>query len=191
VLERLDQLPAERVAAAYRTLQAAAAEFLDRERVPASNRHLLRSADLRYVGQSYELNLPVPPAAPGRAALTELRARFLQQHERVYGHATPDEPIEVVNLRLMAVGHLQRPVAPQLENGAGTSSDHALKGTRSAYVGGRDRRAASTPVYDRYRLPAQHRIDGPAIVEEIDSTTLIPPGWVATVDAPGNLWLKH
>jgi N-methylhydantoinase A len=178
-LARLDALDWSAVAAIFDRLEAAGRETLAREGVPPAAMELIRQADLRYVGQSHELTLPLAhdPA--------DLAARFHAEHRRVYGINAPGEPIELVGLRLAAVGRIARPRLREL------AADPADKAT-----GLRTRRPVffaeaggwlDCPIYDRYRLPAQMTILGPAIVEELDSTTVIHPDQRAVVDRYGNL----
>ena len=138
---------------------------------------------MRYTGQSYERRVPVGRLSddlPGT-----LTAAFFSAHRRQYGSATRDEPTEVVNVRLSAVGAVPRPSRRQVPEG-GPSAQAGLKAERDARMPGHDGRAP-TAIYDRYRLKANNRFPGPAIVEEIDSTTLIPHGCTVNVDNYGNL----
>jgi N-methylhydantoinase A len=185
LLRPIDQLTQQEVETAYRALEKEATAALAAEGVGASHVHLLRTADLRFVGQSYELTLSCPSSTSGEPDLEALRLRFLDQHERVYGHAAKDEPIELVSVKLMGVGAVQRPVLPQVAPAGSERPTLASKGVRAV----RFAASVDTRIYDRYRLQAQQRIDGPAIIEEVDSTTLVPPDHVATTDKLGNLWL--
>ena len=115
---------------------------------------------------------------------------FHAEHNRVYGHSVPGEPVETVNLRLTALGNIVKP--PLL---ARDTAMHALQaaqlGSRPVYFGEADG-FVDCPVYDRYRLGAGMEVTGPAIVEEYDSTTVIHPGYYASVDQYGTLLLtKH
>jgi N-methylhydantoinase A len=184
-LRRIDQLTQLEVDTAYGALAKEAMAALADEGVAASHIQLLRTADLRFVGQSYELTLSFPSSKTREADVDALRTRFLDQHERVYGHAAKDEPIELVSLKLMGVGDVQRPVLPQVAAARSERPTQATKGRRTVQFAA----SVDTQIYDRYRLQAQQRIDGPAIVEEVDSTTLVPPDHIATTDRFGNLWL--
>jgi N-methylhydantoinase A len=149
------------------------------------------SADLRYVGQSSELNVPlVVPAGglPEAEALAGLAGRFAAAHEGRYGHSAPGEPVELVHLRLVA----RRPgEAPDLPGGAvrpgGPESEAIGEGTRRAYFGPEPGWLAA-PVVGRASI-AQGR-GGPLIVEDYDATTLVPPGWRAALDPHGSIVLE-
>jgi N-methylhydantoinase A len=170
---------------------ADAARVLAREGVAPARLRQVRALDLRYVGQSFELTIPLPPGPLTPARLAGLEAAFFRAHARAYGFAARGEPIEVVNVRLTAIGVVPRPRRRRVAAG-GRAARAALKGVRAVVFGsGAAGRVRRCPVYDRYRLRAGNRLPGPAIVEQVDSTTMIEPGFVATVDAFGNLLLDR
>jgi N-methylhydantoinase A len=173
-LGRLDKLFAE--------MEAEALAWLERERVPAARRSLERWLDMRYTGQNYELLVPVPEETWTAGRIDPLRDRFLAMHETAYGYAAPDEPIQVVNVRLVARG---RPDLPVLGPSARAMADvgAALRTRRPVYF--ETAGFVDCPVYDRRRLGAGHVIAGPAIIEQFDSTTLVHPGQRAEVDELG------
>jgi N-methylhydantoinase A len=142
-----------------------------------------RSADARYVGQGYEVTVPVPAGRLDAAALDRVRASFHDVYAARYGYANPTESVEVVTWKLSAVGGSPR-IA--LAKAAASSADARRKGTRRAYFP-EARGYTDTPVYDRYELAAGTSLTGPAIVEERESTTVLPPGVTATVDEYANL----
>jgi N-methylhydantoinase A len=168
-----------------------AGRVLAREGVAPGRVRQVRALDLRYVGQSFELTVPLPPGPPTAAGLAGLEAAFFRAHARAYGFAARGEPIEVVNVRLTAVGLVPRARRRRLGAG-GRDAGTALNGARPVVLGGAAGGAARRcPVYDRYRLRAGNRVPGPAIVEQVDTTTVIEPGFVATVDPFGNLLLDR
>ncbi|MGQ9682008.1 MAG: hydantoinase/oxoprolinase family protein [Anaerolineae bacterium] len=182
-LRRLDTLDAGDLTEAYQRLEAQGCEMLQREGVLPEQMSLERQAELRYVGQSYELCVPVPPGRLQQRDLFNLADSFHREHDRAYGFSAPEEPVELVNVRLSATGHIPKPSLRVLQSG---HSDQACKSRRLVYfaeAGG----YVDCPIYDRYRLGASARVDGPAVVEEIDSTTIIHPGWVGQVDHWGNI----
>jgi N-methylhydantoinase A len=161
---------------------------LDRDGVPRARRRLLRSVDLRYHGQSFELAITVPPGALGAAEIARLRAEFDRAHARAYGYAAPDDAVELVNVRLAAIGLTARPRRASVPEGPPQPAP-ARKGTRDVWfaeAGGW--RTAS--VLDRAKLLRGNVITGPAVVEEHDASTLVHPGWAATVDEHGQLRLQ-
>ena len=167
----------------YSEFEAHATRLLLREGVSRSDIRFVREADMRYTGQSYELRVPVGRLSDDLAG--ELNAAFFTAHRRQYGFATRDEPTEMVNVRLSAVGAVPRPRRRQVPQG-GPSAQAAVKAERDVRMPGHDG-PTPTAIYDRYRLKANNRFPGPAVVEEIDSTTLIPPGCTVNVDDYGNL----
>lgn len=178
----------------HAALNAHFAEFVRRGRVALEadgvgphQMAFLRSVDVRYVGQSYELPVPVPEGEWGGELEAILRERFHGEHRRAYGHAAPEEPIELVNLRLTAVGRTQKPALRPLEAPV-EPMESALRGRRALWVDGQG--PIECRVYDRYRLGPGARLSGPAVVEEFDSTVLILPGWRGTVDGYGHLLLE-
>jgi N-methylhydantoinase A len=140
--------------------------------------------DMKYVGQSFELTIPVPSnAAPAQLAAL-LAEAFGQEHERTYGHQAPDDPIQIVNLRVIArvpPAVERRPIRLEPEPGA-------KRAERRAYFGKRLGRLA-TPVIGRFELGAKPR-SGPLLVDEYDATTLVPPGCAARLDKLGNIIIE-
>jgi N-methylhydantoinase A len=181
-VRRLDALDAAAVTAMYDDMAAQATEVVRQSAVTAQIM-LVRAADARYVGQGYELTVPVPAGRLDAAALASVRARFDEVYAARYGYAAPDEPIEIVTWKLSAVGGAPR---VSLAKAPATSDRDPRTGARAAYFpecGG----FVETPVYDRYALTPGTAITGPAIVEERESTTVLPPGAAAVVDAHANL----
>src|SRR5207253_1491828 len=127
------------------------------------------AADTRYMGQAYELEVPI--AAPVTAdAVPGIVAAFHAVHERVYGYARTQQPVEFVNFRAVHTFPLPRPVVAPAARAHGTL-DEARIGDRRAYFGA----FVPTAIYERARLPLGARLAGPAIVEQTDTTTVIPP----------------
>jgi N-methylhydantoinase A len=144
---------------------------------------LARSVDARYVGQGYELTVPVPAGSLDAAALARVRAAFDEIYAARYGYANPGEPVETVTWKLSAVGAAPRVTLAKA--GAG-ERDAALKSRRRAWfpeTGG----WTDCPVYDRYALAPGTQLTGPAIVEERESTSVLPPRASAAVDEYANL----
>ncbi len=173
----------------YGAFEQQAREVLSSEGISEANISFARSVDMRYVGQSYELSVEAPARdlKPGDEA--ELNSTFFEAHERAYGYADTSEPTEVVNLRLTALGRIRRPQLRQLATG-GEDCSEAVKGLRQVYFSEAGERI-DCKIYDRYRLRCDNRIAGPAIVEEMDSTTVIHPDCHATVDVYGNLIVQE
>jgi len=166
-------------------LDAAGQARMREEGVAAREVRVAYAADMRYVGQAYELEVPI--AAPVTAgSVPDIVTAFHAVHERVYGYARAQQPVEFVNFRAVHTFPLPRPVvAPAARSGG--SLDAARLGSRPAYFG----EFVPTAIYERARLPLGVRVPGPAIVEQTDTTTVIPPGVVAIVDDAGNLRLRR
>jgi N-methylhydantoinase A len=173
----------------FGSLEREAAGWLDRERVPHNRRRLERWLDLRYAGQNYELLIPVDEVVWRQGTVAPLRRAFLSAHEETYGFAAEDEPIQVVNARLVARGVPDRPTLPRQATGVGDSKV-ALLGHRPVDFAGSGG-PLDCPVYDRARLGAGHRVAGPAVIEQFDSTTLLAPGQVMEVDPHGLLVVRE
>ena len=188
LIQRADQLDPKAASQSFEHLKAQGETALAREDIPSEDMTFVYEADMRYVGQSYELTIPLPDGELGATALPGILRRFHSEHERAYGFQASDEPVEFVALRLGAIGRIARPQMREIpQDGRDVAS--ALKTTRPAYFeesGG----FVDCSIYDRYRLEPGCEVQGPAIVEEVDSTTVIHPGYRAVVDKFGNLYLQ-
>ena len=162
---------------------AAQATAVVRDAAVATTVTLVRSVDARYVGQGYELTVPVPQGTLDAAALGRIRAAFDEIYAARYGYANPSEPVETVTWKLAAVGGAPR-VA--LAKASAQGRDGGLKGRRRAWFP-ETRGWTECAVYDRYALAPGSHVDGPAIVEERESTSVLPPGTSAAVDEYANL----
>jgi N-methylhydantoinase A len=187
VQSRLDAVDLAWLAGEQRALEDELGAWIERHGVAVTDVAFRHSADMRYVGQSYDIEVPLDPPGPdgrrpeaGDAAAAHLAAAFHKAHERVFGHADPRAPVEIVNLRVQLRG--VRPHVPLAEVPAGTGAP--ASGTRRIWLDGRPVEAG---VYERHRLGHGDRVLGPAIVEQPDTTVLVPAGDVADVDRFGNL----
>jgi N-methylhydantoinase A len=169
--------------ACLRDLDATGRARMQEEGVPDHAVEVAYAADMRYVGQAYELAVPVP-AALTREDLAGVQAAFHAVHERVYGYARAGQPAEFVNFRAVHTYPLPRPRIVPPARAVGSVAA-ARVGERRAYF--TPAGFAATPVYRRDRLPPGATVSGPAIVEQADTTTVIPPGWTAQVEESGSL----
>lgn len=187
-VQGLDGLAVTDVERLFEEMAAEATAWLEQESVPRERRRLVRAYDMRYLGQNFELTI-VPPPSRSTVDRGVLRQAFFREHERVYGYAAADEPVQVVAFRLTALGEPESLVLPPLPAAARPEPDEARVGERSVYF---DETAGfvTTPIYRRARLRAGHRVGGPAVIEQMDSTTVIPPGQDALVDAHANLLVR-
>jgi N-methylhydantoinase A len=145
-----------------------------------------RSADMRYVGQEHPVTVALPPEVFKRRSREALKRRFDEEHLQRYGTNAPEEPAEIVSLRATVTGAMKKPPLERIARGGRTPSASARRGKRSAYFAEAGK-AVSTPTYAREELRAGNRIDGPALVEEHASTTVVLPGDRLRVDGFGNL----
>jgi N-methylhydantoinase A len=150
-----------------------------------ANPILVRMADARYVGQHYEVRTTVPLGRLTKKALDAIVASFGKEHYRLFGHQKMNEPVEILTLHVTAIGTTKKIKLRHPTPGTGT----AKKGTRRVYFETSDDFAVSS-VYERSRLPVGSTIRGPAVVEELDSTTLIHPKHSARIDKFGNIIIK-
>ncbi|MCC7107024.1 MAG: hydantoinase/oxoprolinase family protein [Chloroflexi bacterium] len=183
---RLGALRWSEVAELYDEMEREGLEVLAASGVPASETTLIRSADMRYVGQGYEVRVPVPIGPLTNATEPLLRESFETVYRRLYQRVGPAVGAEVVNWRLVVSGPRPEVKLREADSSLSANATGALKGHRDVYV--REHRDfRSVPVYDRYRLGAGATFDGPAIVEERESTVVIGPGGRATIDEFRNL----
>jgi N-methylhydantoinase A len=176
---RLDETAPDVWEGVFHQIERELVSQLEREGVPAAHAVLHHWMDLRYVGQNYEIEVPVEDADDG----VTIRRRFDEIHHRLYEYTT-DESIEGVNLRVAAI--VATNAVPPAGEGTGTAAPGPTR-ERRAYHGGR---WLATPVYARDALPPGREIGGPAMVEDAWSTILVPPGLRFHGDAEGHLWIE-
>lgn len=166
------------VAAVYEKLQEGARRTLMAEGVAPERIELQAAADVRYVGQLHELTLPVEPDSLASEGLQPTVEAFHAEHKRLYGFNVPTDPVMITTLRLRAIGRTER---PRFSTGGPAGTAHAVKPVRRAYfgeIGG----FVDCPVYVRYDLRGRSGVDGPAIIEQKDTTILALPGQTIRID---------
>jgi len=186
-LKPLAGLDADGLGGALDGLETALRALLAEEGVAEADVAITRELEMCYVGQSYHLRVPAPAQIDGAAA-SRLADAFHARHEASYGFANRREPVQIVNLRVIAIGRVERPRIKELAP-ARDPVERARKGEREVWfdeAGGRVR----CPLYDRSRLLRGDEIRGPAIVEQMDTTIVVSPGTRARVDRFGNLELR-
>ena len=156
--------------------------------IEANDQRVALSVDMRYAGQNYKLSVSLPAGPVTRATIDALATGFAAAHQRLYGFVADEEPMQLVTFRAEATGIVRKAdLRPSAD--AGRDPHEAELARRDVWLretGG----FVSCPVYDRERLRAGNRIEGPAIVEQMDATTLIAPGTTATVNPYLNLRLE-
>ena len=145
-----------------------------------------RQADARYVGQGYELRIPMPAGTIDAGSLAASFDAFHRQHEVEYGHSFAESPIELVNVRVTAIGETPKVGRPRSPTG-GALADALVKRDNTVFRVGQDLREFPTAFYLREKLPIDEAVTGPVIVLQKDSTTVVPPGFTVRADVHGNL----
>ncbi|MBW2057735.1 MAG: hydantoinase/oxoprolinase family protein [Deltaproteobacteria bacterium] len=169
----------------FKEMEGRALEQLKREGFSGSSVLLMRSADMRYVRQAYELSVPVKGGSLGPRDVSRVVERFHGLHEKAYGYARRRESVEFVNLRVVALGKL--PELCLTERTPPLRETAAPVDRRDVFFEGA---AVETPVYLRDDLVQGQEISGPAVIEQMDSTILVPPQYQAVADRYGNLSIR-
>ena len=179
----LARVAPEEIAAMFDRLAVRACADLQHDGFAPGQIHIQRALDLRYAGQGYEVTLacddPIEAAA--------LRARFDQEHKALFGHMAPEEPVEIVSYRVRGVGVVP-PVELPTFTPAGTTLQDALRETRTVRFDGV---VMDCPVYRRELIDVGLTVGGPAILDQLDCTTVIYPGQAARVDRWKNLIVEE
>ena len=186
IFERLATVPWDKVAGLFREMEALGRQAVSRSSYPAQHVLVERAADMRYAGQEHAVTVSLPDPLFAAADRDGIKRAFDAVHLQRYGTSAPDEPAELVSLRLTVLGELPKPPWTTVERGEGADRPPAARQRRPVYF----RQAAGfvdTPVYDRARLRAGDALAGPALIEEHASTTVIAPGDRLEVDRFGNL----
>jgi N-methylhydantoinase A len=185
---RLGQADTAVIAALYDEMEAQGRQVLLRSGAREDQIRFARSADLRYVGQFNEVEVPCPDGPVTPVLLDALAAAFHDRHEQTFAFSMQNRPIEVVYLRVRALAATAPVHLREISAGA-EQADGARKADRRCYFG----RAAGwrmTPIYEGAALTSGNRIAGPALIEETSSTILVPDGAHAQVDQFGNYLIQ-
>lgn len=173
------------MSAVYADLEREARETLERDGIEPERIRLVREADIRYVGQSMEVRVAAPSGTIDKTFLGRLLEAFHAAHLRTFGYNySGRQKTEIVNFCVSGFGLIQRPAIPKLERPIGAAPRMT---TRPVYFGGK---FFETPVYERASLPASYHINGPAVVEEFGSTTVVFPSQILEVDPHGVLIIR-
>ncbi len=179
----LDMAALPRILGSFARLEGEARRWLTDDQRFAGDARLLPSADMRYRGQSFEIEVPLRPEWLAQGNLPAMADAFHAEHERIYGHADRGAPIQAISLRMVIAGAVPAPRFPEQER----ACDEAVPASEvSVFLDGVRHRA---PLFRRDALRHGHRIAGPCIVAQEDSTSCIPPGLAGEVDRYGNLRL--
>jgi N-methylhydantoinase A len=179
---------ASEVAAAFDGLAGRAEAWFAHEGIAEADRHLTRTADMRYAGQNYELPVPLPEGPVTEATIATLAEDFAEAHRQRYGFVAEGEPVQLVTLRLEATGRVRKAVLKSYPD-AGPDASGAVIGEREVWFPEAGA-FVRTPIYSRDALKPGNRFIGPAIVEQMDATTVVLPGMHTHVDPYLNLILE-
>src|SRR5262249_3098477 len=175
-------------AAAFAALDSRAAAWFAQENIAVDLRRLPRTVDMRYTRQNYELAVPLPDGPLTARTLDLLSAGFAEAHQRMYGFLAEEEPVQMVAYRLEATGLVAKAAMAQARM-SGPDASGAIRERRDVWIA-EEGRSVACPIYDRDLLRPGDRFLGPAIVEQMDATTLVPPGMTTSVDKYLNLILE-
>jgi len=182
-IQRQEQIDVASVTEIYRNLEALGVKDLDRENVPEDSRMFVRTCDMRYFGQAFELSIPVPDGNLSSSDIINVAEGFHRQHLQIYGHCMKEDEIEFVNYRVSAVGTMRKPNLGEKKKWV-TGLERIATFESSAVFDGKH---YPTPVFDRNSLEEGQYIDGPAIIGEMGSTIVVYPGQKAHVDTWKNI----
>jgi N-methylhydantoinase A len=182
----LSEADPEHVAGILDDLGGRADAWLESEGIAADTRSITHTADMRYHGQGYEIPVSIDPGEIRSVGVADLEERFNGLHEQLYGFRMHGTAAEIVNLRAVGFGSVPKPDLP-LGEPSGTDASAAVVDTHQVWFDGEQ---YATTIYDRAHLKPQMRFEGPAIVTEFDSTTVVLPGYVAEVDVNFNILIN-
>ena len=187
ILRPSDELEVSELNSRFAEMEAEAAATMEREGVAEDDVVLVRVADVRYLGQGFELEAPVGAGELDDDDLAQVYERFHEAHTQLYGYAQRDSRMEIVNLRLTSLARMPRPRLEAESNGRRVGGI-AETATRPVYF---HNEPVDTRIYDRTDLMPGDVVEGPVVIEQLDSTTLVWPNQTASVDAYGNLLLER
>jgi len=167
----------------YSKLERQGVEGLEQEKVPQDHRMLVRTCDIRYFGQAFELSVPIPTGDLDESDIVNIAEKFHQLHEQIYGHAMREDPIEFVNYRVSAVGQLKKPNLSQHEKWKTGISTFEEQHGEAIFDG----KTYDVLILDRNSLDIGAEISGPAIIGEMGATIVVYPGHRALVDKMRNI----
>lgn len=193
LLAREADLDLSAVTGAFRELETELTGRLAAAGIPEPDRKLLRHMDMRYDGQGYELSIEAPDGEYGEAELAELKEAFHAQHHREFGWRQDDWPVELVFARVLARGEISgKPDMAGSHPAARPDGEHPRPvSTRLCHFLDAGDEPVETPIYRREAFEAGRSLPGPAVIEQMDTTTIIPPGYAGEVDPGDNLILAR
>jgi N-methylhydantoinase A len=188
LMKLMNEVEVREVETTFKELEVKGAKLLEKQHVPKANMRFIRQMDLRYFGQSYELTIPTSTPFT-EDVLRQTAESFHKKHIAIYGYAVRDEPVELVNVRLIAAGLVEKPKLREKPLHQEEPSKKSAIAKRKVFFEQNDEYVKTT-IYRREELKAGNIINGPAVVEQYDATTVVYPDWVAKVDSFGNIVLS-
>lgn len=189
---RLDRLDMERFRSIFTKMEREAKELLVSEHIRDESIQIIYSLDMRYVKQYHEVNVEITRDELEKGDIDSIAVKFHPEHDRLFGYSLQEEgtPIELINLRLQSIGHTAKPKFGQEKYGSRDPKD-AFKKRRSVYLP-RKKVYEEIPVYDGHRLVYGHEVLGPAVIEQVNTTTFITPEYNVQCDRYGSytMYLK-
>jgi N-methylhydantoinase A len=180
ILKASREADAVTIEASFKELERAAEAELREAGVPAKRYSHQRYAQCRYPGQTWDIDVPLPPGRVTPKMVARIAELFHEEHEQKHTYARREEDALISGLRVRSRGLVDKPASPVFR---GTSGPPKAKATRQAFFDGAFRR---TPVYDGNAVRAGQKLKGPSIIEERFTTVVVPPGWQLTLDRRGN-----
>ena len=171
--------------AVYQGMEESARDMLRATDIPESRWVFERAADLRYLRQAYELTVPAPADAVTPETLDALANGFHEKHRQTYGHENRNEIVQMVNLRLTAIGRLE---GLDLRQTSATGGGSSMTGSRKVWFKGASR--IDCAIHDRDKMNAGAEAPGPAVIQAVDTTIVVPPGWTARADDNGYIIME-
>ena len=187
-LTKIDDATVQRVNALVAELVAECRADLENDRVPPERQNFLRYAECRYHGQGFELRAGIPEGDVTAGNIQNIIANFHQQHRLDYGYAFDDGEVELITVRVIGLENVTPLKVARLAEANGAGIDSAFLYSRDTTFD--DGRTVETPRYDRGVLKASHRVPGPAIIVQHNSTVVVPPEYTADVTEYGNLLIR-
>jgi N-methylhydantoinase A len=188
VSQRLETVDGGYIDEAFDRLESRGREQLTRDEIDESRWRFERTVDCLYEGQGYELNVPFEGTDGDWHA--RVREEFERKHEAEYGHFFEADPVELLNLRVTAVGEIQSYTPQAVAAGDEDPSDAATTESRVVFGTSVAPEPMTVTRYDRERLERGNVVTGPAVIDEFDSTVVVHPGWTARVLENGGIELR-
>jgi N-methylhydantoinase A len=185
---RMDDLEMFELEDQFKNLEAEGRRALESSGIATDRIFFERAADMRYVGQEHAVAVRMPADVGDESARAKIKRLFDDAHDLRYSHSAPAESADIVSLRVSAIGRLGKPQFPKIPQGQKDPPGAAQRGTRSVIFEGSG--ALEATVFDRTKLLQGNRVQGPAIIEEVASTTVVEPGDTVTVNEFGHLVMQ-